>query len=130
MDNNEDEDQEQGKDVDPNSNWEHACYVPEAPGSHLIGIHMQPSALRQIIRAAIHQVVGNAIFNNAYPSANEELTYYPKTLHSCAQKLKHEGYAECFKTDLQFGIVVTHLVHSFVVLPQLPKFLTFNNTYS
>lgn len=105
--------------MDPNANWEHARYVPAAPGARLISIRLQPPALRQIIRAAIHQVIGDAIFDHAYPSASDELTYYRKTLRSCARKLKHDDYTEQFKTDLQFGIIVARLVRFFFVSCQL-----------
>ncbi|KIJ91570.1 hypothetical protein K443DRAFT_14286 [Laccaria amethystina LaAM-08-1] len=107
----EDADQEQVENVDPNANWEHARYVPAAPGARLISIRVQPPALRQIIRAAIRRVIGDAIFDHAYPSASDELTYYRKTLRSCARKLKYDDYAERFKTDLQFGIIVARLLN-------------------
>ena len=97
MDDEEGEDQDEGEDVDPNTRWENAHYVPKAPGARLISIRMQPPALRQIIRAAIRQVIGDAIFDNAYPPASDELTYFRKTLQSCTRKLKHGGYAERFK---------------------------------
>lgn len=119
MDDEADEGQNEVEDVDPNTNWGSARYVPAAPGARLISIRMQSSALRQIIRAAIRQVIGDAIFDNAYPAAKGELTYYRKTLRSCARKLKHEDYAERFKTDHHFGVIVARLVCTFLDLCRL-----------
>jgi len=59
----------------------------------MICISEQPQLLQQIIKVAIHKVIGDVIFDTAYRSVDEQVKYNHKTLQSCMQKFGANAYA-------------------------------------
>ena len=118
-DNSEDEAKlEKADDEDANKGWHQATYVPPQSG-RLISIKAQPSELQRIIRAAIRRVTGDIIFENAYVSSDEIISYNQQTLSTVATELEENKYVARFQKDHNFGVVVGRVVCFFSNLKKL-----------
>ncbi|KAG5654271.1 hypothetical protein H0H81_005120 [Sphagnurus paluster] len=67
--------------ADVNDAWpDEAHYVPPLPGARTIRINSQPPPLSTLIKAAIRQVIGDALFVDAYPSVSTIDNYFLQVL--------------------------------------------------
>lgn len=76
----------------------------------MIRISEQPQLLQRIVKAAIRKVIGDAVFDTAYHSVDEQVKYNRKVLRSCARKLGANAYAHRFRVDHHFGVVIGRVV--------------------
>jgi hypothetical protein len=96
---------------DVNKGWDlDAHYVPPQAGARVISIKAQPSSLRAVIKAAIHETTGDALFITAYPSAVTVAAYYCDVLKSCAEKHHLDMLCDRFEKDRKSAEVISRVV--------------------
>ena len=87
-----------------------ASYTPPRPGSRDISINNQPEDTKTLLRYAIHEAVGDAIFTNAFPPPLPSSTYTLVTTTKCAYTLGLNYLAHRVKHDKTFCSYVARLV--------------------
>lgn len=110
-----------------NKGWHlEAQYNPPKGGARIISIKAQPTSLQAVIKAAIREVVGDALFVTAYPNAVTATNYYCDVLKKRAEKLHNVKLHDRFEKDHQFAVVISRLVIFFRVImsQRLPYLLT------
>jgi hypothetical protein len=96
---------------DVNNSWNlDAHYVPPQAGARIISIKAQPPSLQAIIKAAIREITGDALFITAYPSAVTITDYYCDVLKCCAENLHLDALCDRFEKDRKFAEVVSRVV--------------------
>lgn len=105
--------------MDVNKDWPVAAhYVPPDSNTRVLGLMKQSSALKMVIQAAIHKVVGDALFETAYPDgkADSEAKYLRTTFKQCAREYKQPEISRRCKHDDEFmghiGRLVCFTFHS------------------
>jgi hypothetical protein len=100
-----------------NEGWHRdAHYVPPQAGARIISIKAQPSALQAVIKAAIREVTGDALFETAYPSAVTVMDYYCDLLKRSAGSLNHLKLRVRFEKDRKFAEVISRVVRFSLVI--------------
>ena len=105
---------------DINEDWDHnARYVPPHAGARMISIKAQPPSLQLVIKVAIREVTGDALFVMAYPSAATIANYYHDILKKSAENPNLNILCDRFEKDHQFVAVVSRVVRfSWFILSQ------------
>ncbi|KAF8231517.1 hypothetical protein L208DRAFT_1378067 [Tricholoma matsutake] len=99
-----------------------AHYVPPQSGARIISIKNQSSSLQSVIKAAIREVMGDALFKTSYPSAVTIVDHLCNLLKQSAKDLNLCTLHNRFKQDCKFAEVVSCVVHySYLIQPPLPK---------
>jgi len=94
-----------------NKGWEHrAHFVPLQLGAHVISISLQSPALQTVIKAAIYEITGNALFSTAYPSAIIVADYFCDTLRAIADNLNISVLGHHFGKDCRFVETISCIV--------------------
>ena len=94
-----------------NNGWHvDSHYVSPQAGARIISIKVQPSPLQSVIKAAIREVTGDALFVMAYPSAVTISGYYIDILKRSAGNLNLGALQERFEKDQKFGDVISRVV--------------------
>jgi hypothetical protein len=94
-----------------NKGWNlDAHYIPPQAGACVISIKAQPPSLCAVIKAAIHEITGDALFITAYPSAVTVVVYYCDVLKSCAENLYFDALCDRFEKDRKFVEVISRVV--------------------
>jgi hypothetical protein len=98
-------------DHDVNKGWNlDAHYIPPQAGSRNVSIKAQPPSLQAVIKAAIREITGDALFISAYPSAVTSADYYCDVLKNCAERLHLDALCDRFENDRKFAEVVSRIV--------------------
>lgn len=106
-----DDDNPHSRYHDVNKGWNlDAHYIPPQAGAHIISIKAQPPSLQAVIKAAIPEITGDALFIMAYPSAVTVMDYYCDVLKSCAENLHLDALCDRFEKVCKFAEVVSHVV--------------------
>jgi hypothetical protein len=107
-------------DHNVNKGWDSSAHIvtPRA-GARLISIKAQSPALQTIVKAAIREITGDALFSTAYPSAVTIVKYYCDILGSTAMTLNFLSIYQRFKDDDKFAETVSRVVR-YPVLVLLP----------
>lgn len=96
---------------DVNKGWHlDAQYKPPKRGARTISIKAQPESLQAVIKAAIREVTGDALFVTAYPSVVTINDYYCDLLERFAGNLHCSKLQERFEKDRQFAVVISRPV--------------------
>ncbi|KAG6825967.1 hypothetical protein H0H92_001683 [Tricholoma furcatifolium] len=97
-------------DIDTiNVNWPlEAHYVPPQSGSRTISLTAQPHYVRALVRAAIRQCSGDALFIDAYPSPTTINAYFRGMFIDIANEMDLEAFSLRLQTD---NILLDHLSH-------------------
>jgi hypothetical protein len=96
---------------DINKGWKlDAHYVPPQVGARIISIKAQPPLLQTVIRAAIREVTGDALFVTSYPSAATVVDYYHGILKKSAENPNLSLLHDRFQRDPKFAAVVSRVV--------------------
>jgi hypothetical protein len=96
---------------DVNRGWHlDAHHVPPQAGTRVISIKAQPSSLQAVIKAAIREVTGDALFVTAYPSAVTVTDYYCDILKKCAENLNNPNLRDRFEKDRKFAEIISRVV--------------------
>jgi hypothetical protein len=94
-----------------NNGWHvDSHYIPPQAGARIVSIRLQPSPLQAIIKVAIREITGDALFVTAYPSAVTITDYYIDHLKRSAGNLKLSALRERFERDPKFGDVISRVV--------------------
>ena len=94
-----------------NKGWHaDAHYIPPQGGARIISIKAQPLMLQAIIKAAIREVTGDAMFITAYPSAVTIADYYSDILKRSAENLNFNALCDRFAEDNKFAEVISRVV--------------------
>jgi hypothetical protein len=94
-----------------NKGWRaDAHYIPPQPGARIISIKVQPPSLQAVIKAAIREVTGDALFVTAYPSAVTITDYYCDLLMGSAGNLHSDILRDRFEKDRKFAEVISRVV--------------------
>lgn len=94
-----------------NNGWHvNSHYIPPQAGARIISIKVQPSPLQSVIKAAIREVTGDALFVTAYPSAVTISDHYIDILKRSAGNLNLGALQERFEQDRKFGDVISRVV--------------------
>jgi hypothetical protein len=94
-----------------NKGWHaNAHYIPPQAGARMISIKVQPSTLQAIIKAAICEVTGDALFITAYRSAVAITDYYSDILKRSAKNLNSDVLYDHFAKDRKFAEVISRTV--------------------
>jgi len=94
-----------------NKGWEHgAHFVPPQSGAHIISIRLQSLALQMVIKAAIREITGDALFSMAYPSAITVADYFHDILRATADNLNVSVLGRRFGKDRRFAETISHIV--------------------
>ncbi|KAF8056056.1 hypothetical protein FPV67DRAFT_1678529 [Lyophyllum atratum] len=83
-----------------------AHYVPLLPGSRNLSLTVQPPNVRAVIKAAIRQVTGDALFNDAYPPAPSIDGYLHQMLIRLANELSLFALRDRLTID---RVLVSHI---------------------
>ena len=98
-----------GRDV--NKGWERgAHFVPPQSGARIISIRLQSPALQMVIKAAIREITGDALFSTAYPSAITVADYFRDTLRATADNLNVSVLGYRFGKDCRFVETISRVV--------------------
>ncbi|KAF8237329.1 hypothetical protein L208DRAFT_1375693 [Tricholoma matsutake] len=90
-----------------NKGWKlGAHYVPPQSGACIISIKNQSSSLQSVIKAAICEVTGDALFKTTYPSAVTIVDHLCNLLKQLAKDLNLCTLHNCFEQDCKFAEVV------------------------
>jgi len=94
-----------------NKGWERgAHFVPPQLGAHIISIRLQSPALQMVIKAAIREITGDALFSTAYPSAITVADYFCDTLRATANNLNVSVLGHRFGKDRRFAETISRVV--------------------
>jgi Domain of unknown function (DUF6532) len=96
---------------DVNKGWQpDSHYVPPLAGARIISIKLQPSPLQTLIRVAIREVTGSALFDTAYPSPLAINDHYRNVLIESATHLNLAALQDRLKNDHKFAEVISRVV--------------------
>lgn len=113
-----DDSSEEEDEHDVNQDWhKEAHYQPFMYPARILGVKDQPTPLRVTIKAAIRRVIGDLVFESAFPNVDIDNfnNYHRHVLVECAQKLRYEHLAERFEQDdklLRFTASVVSLLYA------------------
>ncbi|GLB45949.1 hypothetical protein LshimejAT787_4200050 [Lyophyllum shimeji] len=83
-----------------NARWPlQAHYNPPPPGSRNLSLTSQPAPLHTLIKAAIRQVTGDALFVDMYPSVATIDDYFRQVLIKTANDLEYFALSDRLTTD-------------------------------
>ena len=104
---------------DVNQGWDNEAHlVRPQPGARIISIRVQSPALQAVIKAAVREVTGDALFITAYPSAIAVTSYFRNTLRTSADNLNFPILRRRFEEDRKFTDIISRIVsHPMLVLP-------------
>jgi hypothetical protein len=103
-----------------NKGWDtEAHLVPPNLGSCGICVKAQHPTLQAVIKAAICEVTGDALFVTAFPSVITTTSYFHDTLSTLAKNLNFPTLCRHFEEDPKFTEVISHVV-SCLILVLLP----------
>lgn len=96
---------------DVNKGWDiEAHVVPPEMGSRGISVKAQHSTLQMVIKAAIRQAIGDALFVTAFPSAITTASHFRDTLSTSAKNLRFPILRRRFDEDPKFTEVIARVV--------------------
>jgi len=96
---------------DVNKGWDRgAHFVPPQLGARIISIRLQSPALQTVIKAAIREITGDALFSTAYPSAITVADYFHDTLRATADNLNVSALGRRFEKDRRFAETISCVV--------------------
>lgn len=87
-----------------------AHYIPPQAGARIISIKAQSPMLQAVIKAAIREVTGDAMFITAYPSAVTIAEYYSNILKRSAEIVNFNALHDRFMKDAKFAEVISRIV--------------------
>jgi len=76
----------------------------------MISIKAQSPALQAVLKAAIREITGNALFITAYPSVVTIADYLCNTLKTAATNLNFSTIRDCFEDDHKFAETMSRVV--------------------
>ena len=85
-------------------------YVPAQAGARLISLKAQPLELRTVIKAAICEVTGDAMFESTYPSSHMLNKYYRNVLKQSATQLGFSSLSNLHERYQESADVIAQLV--------------------
>lgn len=97
-----------------------AAYQPPRSGCRYISLHDQPRPVRALMDRAIREVVGDAIFNNAFPGSTGvgwASLHYSDVIMKSAAELKLNALIHRIKHDIVFVDHVSRVVSLQFALP-------------
>ena len=113
---------------DVNKGWDReAHFVPPQSGACIISIKAQSPALQAIVKAAIHEVTGDALFSTAYPSAVTVVDYFCDTLRTATENLNFSALCHRFREDHKFVEIISRIVSHPMLILML--FLIFDHSW-
>ncbi|KAF8955104.1 hypothetical protein BDZ97DRAFT_1710428 [Flammula alnicola] len=87
--------------LDVNRGWPIAAhYIP--PGQRNLSLKIQPAGLQAVLQDAILEVVGDAIFEQAYPDVGGKNEYLKCLTRKCARDLDQTEISRRCKKDIEF----------------------------
>ena len=99
---------------DVNKGWPLvAHFVPPLSGARTISIKAQPSPLQAVIKLAIREVTGDALFVTAYPSPVTIAGYYRGLLSKSASDLNLAALQDRLMNDHKFAEDISRIVRLF-----------------
>ena len=123
---NDDSSIHRGRNV--NKGWDHgAHFVPPQSGARIISIKAQSPALQAIIKAAIREITGDALFSTAYPSVITVVNHFCNTLRTATNNLNFPTLGHRFQNDRRFAETISRVVsHPMSII--LVLFLIFDHS--
>jgi hypothetical protein len=113
----------QSNDDDKKELEDTACIVPPQAGAHNISIRAQSSALQLVIKAAVLEITGDALFTTAYPCAITFSGYLRDILRTAAKNLNLPVISHRFAEDRKYAEIISRVVCLPMLLPGPPQCL-------
>lgn len=113
---------------DINEGWDPSAHlIPPQSGARIISIKAQSPALQAVVKAAIRDVMGDALFLTTYPSPITVVDYICDTLRTNANRLNFSALSDRFAEDRKFVETISHVVCRPILI--LLIFLTFDYSW-
>ncbi|KAJ4475496.1 hypothetical protein J3R30DRAFT_3499809 [Lentinula aciculospora] len=97
----------------PNDGWPvetHITYPDGTTGQRTISLHLQNMVICNILHEAIVLATGLTMFEEAFPTSEQQLSHSLTSLLSAANSLKHPQIAHCVENDDTYSHHLTNYV--------------------